>query len=93
MLDRLSNSYNIAGNQAHFVKVIDSKAAVRYIDDTQVKAKEFISKQNKLYYNMLKRDIRRPEHILNRDSLDLNYNRMGMIEKRREKMLRIALSS
>jgi hypothetical protein len=42
---------------------------------------------------MLKRDIRRPEHILNRDPLDLNYNRMGMIEKRREKMLRLALSS
>ncbi len=44
LLDRLSNSYNVAGNQAHFVKVIDSKAAVRYIDDTSVKASEFINK-------------------------------------------------
>lgn len=42
---------------------------------------------------MLKRDIRRPEHILNRDPLDFNYNRMGMIEKRRDKLLRIALNS
>ena len=80
----------MAGNQAHFVKVIDSKAAVRYIDDTQVKASEFINKQNKLYYNMLKRDIRRPDYILNRDPLDLNYNRMGLIEKRREKLLQMA---
>ena len=42
---------------------------------------------------MLKRDIRRPEDILNRDPLDFNYNRMGMIEKRRDKLLRIALNS
>ena len=63
---------------------------MRYIDDTQVKASEFINKQNKLYYNMLKRDIRQPDYILNRDPLDLNYNRMGLIEKRREKLLQMA---
>lgn len=41
-----------------------------------------IIKQHKIYYNALKRDIRRPEHILNRDPLDNNFNRMGLIEKR-----------
>jgi hypothetical protein len=34
LLDRLSVSYNMAGNQSHFVNVLDSKAATRYIDDT-----------------------------------------------------------
>jgi hypothetical protein len=42
LLDRLSNSYNVGGNQTHFVNVVDSKAATRYIDDAQLKAKEMI---------------------------------------------------
>lgn len=75
LLDKLSTSYNLAGNQAHFVIQIDSKAAARYIDDAQLKAKEMIIKQNKIYYNVLKRDITRPDHILNRDPLDNNFNR------------------
>jgi hypothetical protein len=34
LLDKLSTSYNLAGNQSHFVNILDSKAATRYIDDT-----------------------------------------------------------
>jgi hypothetical protein len=83
LLDRLSTTYNIAKNQSHFVKAIDSKAASRYIDDTQLKAKEMIQKQHTVYYNVLRRDIRLPEKILNRDPLDNNFQRtLGLIEKR-----------
>jgi hypothetical protein len=45
-----------------------------------------IIKQNKIYYKVLKRDITRPEHILNRDPLDNNYNRMGLLEKRAQRL-------
>ena len=72
----------MAGNQTHFVNQVDSKAAVRFIDGAQLKAKEMTLKQSKILYNVLKRDITRPEHILNRDPLDNNFNRMGLVEKR-----------
>jgi hypothetical protein len=39
-----------------------------------------------VYYNVLKRDITRPEHILNRDPLDNNYNRQGLLEKRAQRL-------
>lgn len=65
---------------------MDSKAASRYIDDAQLRAKEMILKQHKIYYNVLHRDIRRPEYILNKDPLDNNFNRMGLLEKRQQRL-------
>jgi hypothetical protein len=42
-----------------------------------------IQKQHTVYYNVLRRDIRLPEKILNRDPLDNNFQRtLGLIEKR-----------
>jgi hypothetical protein len=32
-----------------------------------------ISKQHTVYYNVLHRDIMKPEHILNKDPLDNNF--------------------
>lgn len=84
LLDKLSQSYKVSSNQSHFVKVADSKAAARYIDDAQLRAKEMTLKQQKVFYNVLKRDITRPEHVLNRDPLDNNFNRMGLLEKRQK---------
>jgi hypothetical protein len=39
---------------------------------------------------VLKRDIRRPDHVLNRDPLDNNFNRMGLIEKKQARIMQMS---
>ena len=47
-----------------------------------MKVNVLVKKQNKVYYNVLRRDIRLPESTVDKDPLNNNFNQFGLVEKR-----------